>query len=78
MNSDSEKESEDILGEPAAPISSAHANNAVPQQKTLRGSKNISRSPDDGPVQPGLNCLLISQNHMVDILFWNCLKSIPG
>ena len=47
VNSDSEKESEDILGEPAAPISLVHANNDVPQPKTLTGPKDISRSPDD-------------------------------
>ena len=57
VNSNSEKESEDILGEPAAPISSVHANNDISQSKTLRGPKDISRSPDDEPVQPGLNCL---------------------
>ena len=60
VNSDSEKESEDILSEPAAPISSAHANNDVPQPKTLKQytfPKDISRSPDDGPMQSGLNCL---------------------
>ena len=34
-----------------------HANNDVPQSKTFPGPKDISQSPDNGPVQPGLNCL---------------------
>ena len=50
VNNDSEKESEYILGEPAVPISSMHANNDVPQPKTLRGSRDISWLP-------GLDCL---------------------
>ena len=49
---DREEESEDILGEPAAPISSMYADN-VRQPKKLRGPRDISRSPDDEPMQPG-------------------------
>ena len=34
-----------------------HANTDVPHPKTLRCPRDISRSSDEGLVQPGLKCL---------------------
>ena len=70
IDNNREEESEDILGEPAAPISTSTKKN--------KGCGYISGLWTMNQCSQVQKNYLTSRNHMVDVSSWNGTKSIPG